>query len=63
VVTTITVRGSYAGSTINVTLTETDYYDASLRVPVVTRTHVAGSALGLAITTDRSDTLESATPT
>jgi hypothetical protein len=44
------------------TLIETDYYTPTLRVPVVTRTHVVGSALGLAVSTDRTDTLESATP-
>jgi hypothetical protein len=62
VVNTITVRGSYAGSGINVVLTESDYYAPDLRIPVLTRTHVSGSALGLTVTTDRTDTLESSTP-
>ncbi len=62
VVNTFVLKGTYAGSPLTMTLTETDYYAPTLRVPVVTRTHVVGSALGLAVSTDRTDTLESATP-
>ncbi|MDQ1417202.1 MAG: hypothetical protein QOF81_2815 [Acidimicrobiaceae bacterium] len=61
VVNTFVLKGSYAGSPLTMTLTETDYYSPTLRVPVVTRTHVVGSALGLPVSTDRTDILESAT--
>lgn len=63
VVTTIAIKGIVNGSPLTVTLTETDYYAATLRVPVLTRTHVVGTAIGIPITTDRTDTLESANPT
>jgi hypothetical protein len=62
VVNTFVLKGTYAGSPLTMALIETDYYAPTLRVPVVTRTHVVGSALGLAVSTDRTDTLESATP-
>jgi hypothetical protein len=62
VVNTFALKGTYAGSPLTMTLTETDYYAPSLRVPVMTRTHVVGSAIGLPLSTDRTDTLESATP-
>jgi hypothetical protein len=62
VVNTFVLKGSYAGSPLTMTLAETDYYAPNLRVPVVTRTHVVGSAIGLPVSTDRTDTLESATP-
>ena len=59
---TFVLKGSYAGSPINVTLTETDYYTPTLRIPVVTRTQMSGSALGISISTERTDTLVSSTP-
>lgn len=59
---TIVIGGNYDGSPLNVTLTETDYYAAGLRVPVETVTHVVGHVLGLSVTTSRTDTLVSATP-
>lgn len=62
VVNTIVIAGSANGSPLHVTLTETDYYAAGLWVPVVTKTHMAGSVMGLSVTTDRTDTLESARP-
>ena len=62
VVYAITLAGNVNGTALNVTLTETDHYSPTLRVPVITQTHLAGTALGLAVTTDRTDTLLSATP-
>jgi hypothetical protein len=62
VVNTFVLKGTYGGSALNVTLTETDSYAPNLRVPVVTKTHVTGVAIGIPITTDRTDTLESPTP-
>ncbi len=62
VVYTVALSGTVSGSPFNVTLAETDYYAPTLRVPVLTRTHVSGTAVGIAITTDRTDTLESVTP-
>jgi hypothetical protein len=62
VVYTVTLSGTVSGSPFNVTLTETDYYAPTLRVPVLTKTHVSGTAIGIPITTDRTDTLESLTP-
>ncbi len=59
VVNTLVLSGVADGSALNVTLTETDYYAPTLRVPVLTVTHVAGTAIGLPVTTDRTDTLES----
>ncbi len=62
VVTTIVLKGTASGSPLTVTLTETDYYAPTLRVPVLTHTHIAGTAIGIPISTDRTDTLESARP-
>lgn len=62
VVNTITMAGSYNGSPLKVTMTETDYYAPTLRVPVKTTTHLTGSVLGFSVATDRTDTLLSATP-
>lgn len=62
VLSTIVIGGNYDGSPLNVTMTETDYYAPTLRVPVETVTHVSGHVLGLSVTTSRTDTLLSATP-
>jgi len=62
VVNMIVISGTANGSPLHATLTETDYYAATLRVPVQVKTHLAGTVLGLSVTTDRTDTLESATP-
>jgi hypothetical protein len=62
VVYTIALAGNVSGSPLNVTVTETDHYSATLRIPVLTQTHLSGTALGLAVITDRTDTLLSATP-
>jgi hypothetical protein len=62
VVNTITMSGSYNGSPLKVTMTETDCYAPTLRVPVQTTTHLTGSVLGFSVATDRTDTLLSATP-
>jgi hypothetical protein len=63
VVSTIVISGTVNGGPLRVSLTETDWYAATLRVPVQTKTHVAGSVMGLSVTTDRTDTLISSTPT
>jgi hypothetical protein len=62
VVNTITVKGSVDGDSFNVTMTETDDFAPNLRVPVVTRAQVKGTAIGIPISTTRTDTLVSATP-
>ncbi|MGH9125494.1 MAG: hypothetical protein ACRDZ8_12325 [Acidimicrobiales bacterium] len=62
VVNTFVIKGNYNGGAINVTLTETDEYAPNLAVPVVTTTRMSGTALGLSVTTQRTDTLESANP-
>lgn len=62
VVNTFVVKGDVNGDTFNVTLIETDYFAPTLRVPVLTRTQIKGSAIGIPISTSRTDTLESATP-
>ncbi len=62
VVDTITVKGSVDGDSFNVTMTETDDFAPTLRIPVVTRTQVKGTAIGIPISTTRTDTLVSATP-
>jgi hypothetical protein len=63
VVSTVVITGAVNGGPLRVSLTETDWYAATLRVPVQTKTHVAGSVMGLSVTTDRTDTLISSTPT
>jgi hypothetical protein len=62
VVNTIVITGRYNATPLNVTTTETDYYIPTLRVPVLTKTHLVGSVIGISVTTDRTDTLESSTP-
>ncbi len=62
VVSTVVITGTVNGGPLRVSLTETDWYAATLRVPVQTKTHVAGSVMGLSVTTDRTDTLISSTP-
>jgi len=62
VVDTITVKGSVDGDSFNVTMTETDDFAPTLRVPVVTVTQVKGTAIGIPISTTRTDTLVSTTP-
>jgi hypothetical protein len=62
VVSTVVITGTVNGGPLRVSLTETDWYAPTLRVPVQTKTHVAGSVMGLSVTTDRTDTLISSTP-
>ncbi len=62
VLNTIVIAGRYNGMALNVTLTETDYYLPTLRVPILTKIHMVGNVIGFSVTTDRTDTLESATP-
>jgi hypothetical protein len=62
VVNTIVIAGTANGSPLHATLTETDFDAATIRVPLEVKTHLTGTVIGLSVTTDRTDILESATP-
>jgi hypothetical protein len=62
VASTFTLRGSYNGSPLNVTVAETDWYAPSLRVPVQTHTHLVGTVVGLTVSNDSNYLLTSSRP-
>ena len=62
VVSTLVMKGSYNGSPISVTQTDTNWYAPSLSVPVRSQTHLQGSVIGIPLTIDSTAVLESSKP-